>query len=132
MTMLLLDTDICSYGIRAVYGVSEKLASAKFGEWAISSITRHELLFGINLPGAQRSVVDGVNQFLEIATTLNFDAAAANAAALVRVQLRQQGRPSGNFDELIAGHALSLNATLVTNNTKHFENVLGLKLESWL
>jgi tRNA(fMet)-specific endonuclease VapC len=132
MTMLLLDTDICSYGIRAVHGVAQKLTSASFGDWAISSITRHELLFGIKLPGVPGSVVDGVNRFLEIATTLNFDAAAADAAALVRVQLREQGKPSGGFDELIAGHALSLDATLVTNNTKHFENVLGLKLENWL
>jgi tRNA(fMet)-specific endonuclease VapC len=115
-----------------VHGVSQNLAATSFGDWAISSITRHELLFGIKLPGVPSSVVDGVNRFLEIATTLNFDAAAADAAALVRVQLREQGKPSGGFDELIAGHALSLDATLVTNNTKHFENVLGLKLENWL
>lgn len=130
--MLLLDTDICSYGIRAVHGVSEKLAETNFGDWAISSITRHELLFGIKLPGVPTPLIDGVNRFLAIATTLNFDEGAADAAALVRVQLRQKGKPSGDFDELIAGHALSLGATLVTNNTKHFENVLGLKLENWL
>jgi tRNA(fMet)-specific endonuclease VapC len=132
MTMLLLDTDICSYGIRAVHGVSEKLAETNFGDWAISSITRHELLFGIKLPGVPTPLIDGVNRFLAIATTLNFDEPAADAAALVRVQLRQAGKPSGDFDELIAGHALSLEATLITNNTKHFENVLGLKLENWL
>lgn len=130
--MLLLDTDICSYGIRAVHGVSEKLAATNFGDWAISSITRHELLFGIKLPGVPASLVDDVNRFLAIATTLNFDNAAADAAALVRVQLRQQGKHAGGFDELIAGHALSLEATLITNNTKHFENVPGLKLENWL
>jgi tRNA(fMet)-specific endonuclease VapC len=132
MTMLLLDTDICSYGIRAVHGVSQKLAATSFGDWAISSITRHELLFGIKLPGVPTPLIDGVNRFLEIATTLNFDEVAADAAALVRAQLRQQGKPSADFDALIAGHALSLDATLVTNNTKHFENVLGLKLENWL
>jgi tRNA(fMet)-specific endonuclease VapC len=132
MTMLLLDTDICSYGIRAVHGVSEKLAARNFGDWAISSITRHELLFGIKLPGVPASLVDDVNRFLAIATTLNFDNTAADAAALVRVQLRQHGKHAGDFDELIAGHALSLEATLITNNTKHFENVLGLKLENWL
>jgi tRNA(fMet)-specific endonuclease VapC len=132
MTMLLLDTDICSYGIRAVHGVSEKLAETNFGDWAISSITRHELLFGIKLPGVPASLVDDVNRFLAIATTLNFDAEAASAAALVRAQLREKGKPSGEYDALIAGHAIALDATLVTNNTKHFENVLGLKLENWL
>jgi tRNA(fMet)-specific endonuclease VapC len=32
---------------------------------------------------------------------------------------------------LIASHALSLNATLVTNNTKEFKRIEKLKLEDW-
>jgi len=32
---------------------------------------------------------------------------------------------------MIAGHAKSLGYTVVTNNTKEFEKVKGLKLEDW-
>jgi tRNA(fMet)-specific endonuclease VapC len=33
---------------------------------------------------------------------------------------------------LIAAHALSLQATLVTNNLREFERVPGLQLDSWV
>ncbi|MFM2349016.1 MAG: hypothetical protein RL654_3769 [Pseudomonadota bacterium] len=32
---------------------------------------------------------------------------------------------------LIAAHALALGCTLVTNNTREFERVPGLRLENW-
>jgi tRNA(fMet)-specific endonuclease VapC len=38
----------------------------------------------------------------------------------------------GTMDAMIASHALSINATVVTNNTKHFEIVPNLKIENWL
>jgi len=36
------------------------------------------------------------------------------------------------MDLLIAAHALSLNLTLVTNNTKEFNRVQDLVLENWV
>ena len=35
------------------------------------------------------------------------------------------------MDLLIAAHALFLDATLVTNNTREFERVPGLSIENW-
>ncbi|MFX8393237.1 PIN domain-containing protein [Acinetobacter baumannii] len=46
--------------------------------------------------------------------------------------MEKQGTPIGPLDTLIAAHALSLNVTLVTNNTKEFKRVVGLKLVDWL
>jgi len=43
----------------------------------------------------------------------------------------QAGKDTGVMDALIAAHALSQNLILVTNNTKHFGNITGLKLENW-
>jgi tRNA(fMet)-specific endonuclease VapC len=48
------------------------------------------------------------------------------------MQLKNGGKVSGLVDSLIAAHAVSLGLTLVTNNTKHFEHVPGLKLENWV
>jgi tRNA(fMet)-specific endonuclease VapC len=46
----------------------------------------------------------------------------------VRAKLFQ---PIGTFDTLIAAHALVCGLTLVTNNTKRFQRVAGLKTADW-
>jgi tRNA(fMet)-specific endonuclease VapC len=51
---------------------------------------------------------------------------------VLRAKLRRAGTPIGDFDEMIAAHALSLDAVLVTDNTRHFQMVEGLALENWI
>jgi tRNA(fMet)-specific endonuclease VapC len=43
----------------------------------------------------------------------------------------RRGQPIGPYDVLIAAHARSLQATLVTHNTGEFGRVQGLLLEDW-
>ena len=129
--MLLIDTDIASYAIKSQHGVAQRILSLAPDGWAISAITHHEISFGLCLEDVSLKVRLAGPEFLEASKVLSFDQDAARAAAAVRKSLRIQGRPSGYFDSLIAGHAIALDATLVTNNTKHFENVPGLKLENW-
>lgn len=130
--MLLIDTDIASFAIKSQHGIAQRLLALGESQWAISIITHHELSCGISLNGVSPKTVSSCQRFLEMSRVLVFDEAASRAAALVRKSLREQGRPSGHYDSLIAGQALGLGATLVSNNIKHFENVPGLKLESWL
>ena len=61
-----------------------------------------------------------------------FDQHAADCFATVAVALVRRGEPIGTFDTLMAAHALSLRLTFVTNNTKHFGRVVGLKTENWV
>ena len=49
----------------------------------------------------------------------------------IRAHLRKNGSMIGNMDLLIAAHALSLDATLITNNTHEFERIPNLNLENW-
>ncbi len=48
------------------------------------------------------------------------------------MDLQAQGTPIGPLDTLIAGHALSRGATVVTNNVREFSRVPNLDLENWL
>ncbi|MBK9574511.1 MAG: type II toxin-antitoxin system VapC family toxin [Rhodoferax sp.] len=57
---------------------------------------------------------------------------AADIYGPLKDTLKRQGRPIGDMDTLIAAHALAEKLILVTHNTRHFENVPGLKLEDWL
>jgi tRNA(fMet)-specific endonuclease VapC len=52
--------------------------------------------------------------------------------AAIRTQLEQAGTPISPNDLLIAAHALALNLTLVTANTREFERVPALSLDNWL
>ncbi len=97
----------------------------------MSSITLHELWFGVH-----RSVRVDFNaaRLKAFAATLNiylFSEAAAEYAGQCRATLTRAGTPIGPYDLLIAGHALALNAILVTNNTGEFGRVEGLSVEDW-
>ena len=47
-------------------------------------------------------------------------------------ELEAAGQPIGSNDLLIAAHACALGLTLVTNNTREFARIRGLKVENWL
>ncbi|MBI2526904.1 MAG: type II toxin-antitoxin system VapC family toxin [Candidatus Rokubacteria bacterium] len=61
-----------------------------------------------------------------------FDQPAADRFPAVAASLARRGEPIGTFDTLIASHALSLGLTFVTNNSKHFGRVAGLRTENWV
>jgi tRNA(fMet)-specific endonuclease VapC len=54
------------------------------------------------------------------------------AFGTIAAALASDGAPIGQMDTLIASHALSIKAILVTNNQKHHSKVPGLKLENWM
>jgi tRNA(fMet)-specific endonuclease VapC len=60
-----------------------------------------------------------------------FDLAAAVSYGRVREELARSGKMIGANDMLIAAVAISIEATLVTNNVRDFANISGLQLENW-
>ena len=54
------------------------------------------------------------------------------SSALLRAELESAGQVCGPYDLLLAGHALALGLTLVTNNVREFSRVSGLVIEDWL
>lgn len=127
----LLDTNICIYIInKNPLHVLKKFHQHRMGDIAISSVTAAELAFGVEKSGSvrNRQILEKFFAPLEI---LPFDAECIWQYAKLRNQLQQQGQVIGALDMMIAAHALALNATLVTNNTREFERVIGLNLENW-
>ena len=62
---------------------------------------------------------------------LAFDEKAAAHFGEIRAVLERRGTPIGAYDLLIAGHARSEGVVIVTNNTKEFGRVDGLRIENW-
>jgi tRNA(fMet)-specific endonuclease VapC len=69
--------------------------------------------------------------FMQLATIEPYGRDAALIAGDLLVLLAKKGKPVGQMDTMIAAHALAIDATLVTANTKHFERIPGLKISNW-
>lgn len=128
----LLDTNICIYVINhKPQHVFERFKQYQLGQLAISSITASELAFGVEKSGSERNK-QALSKFLAPLDILPYDEKAVQYYAKLRHQLQSKGQLIGSLDMLIAAHALSLDVILVTNNTKEFERIDGLKLENWV
>ena len=127
MKLYMLDTNICSYIIKG-FVPKEKLLDKKIG---ISAIVASELYYGAKKKRSKK-IMRIVDLFLDSFEVHDFDKVAAQIYGTIRVDLEKRGLIIGAYDLQIAAHAKSLNATLVTNNTKEFERIEGLRLENWI
>ena len=132
MILYLLDTDTCSYiAKRSRPSVVRRYDQLKSDEWAISAINYAEILYGIEPFPPGHPLRIKVKAFLFSANVLDWPSSAAAAYADIKNRARQQ--PLAEQDMLIAAHAIALDATLVTNNTRHFDRMGGgLRFENWL
>jgi tRNA(fMet)-specific endonuclease VapC len=129
----LLDTNICIYIIkRKPQSVFERFKDLIPGSVGISSITLAEMQYGIEKSSRPEQNQQALQQFLLPLEILSFNSAAAVAYGRIRSALEKKGRPIGSMDMLIAAHAKSIGAVVVTNNTKEFERVAGLIVENWV
>jgi tRNA(fMet)-specific endonuclease VapC len=130
--MYLLDTDTCSELVMGNAEVFSRVDELDRDAWCISSLVYTELQYGLERGKLLPRSRDSLQKFLRSAPCVSFGTQAAVEAAMVRAELERLGRPSGQMDYLIAGHARSLGLTLVTGNTRHFEPVGGIRVENWI
>lgn len=129
--MILLDINICIYIINArPAAVLAHFHRFQLGEIGLSSVVAAELAYGVAKSGSERNR-RALEMFLAPLELLPFDEKAMWAYGELRADLECRGQPIGSLDTMIAAHALSLNAVLVTNNTREFSRVKGLQLENW-
>ncbi len=133
MIRYILDTNICIALIRRRdQAVRGRLVNCAPGTVALSAVTLAELEFGI-----QKSMQTDRNRIALAAFTaqlkvLPFGANAAAHYGDIRALLQRAGTPIGPLDTMIAAHARSIGATVVTDNEREFRRVEGLEVENWL
>lgn len=131
MISYMLDTNICIYIINArPPSVLERFRRERLGSISISSVTAAELAFGVAKGGSARNR-EALEMFLAPLEVLPFDASAIWHYGDLRAALERRGEPIGALDTMIAAHAMASNTILVTNNTREFARVAGLRLENW-
>jgi tRNA(fMet)-specific endonuclease VapC len=130
VSVFLLDTSAVSLLMRGDSGYARKIVTVPMSSLKISSITEGELRFGLaKRPEAKRLHL-AAKEFLKRVDTLDWDGDAARCYGKLRAAIEKDGKVLGALDLLIAAHAISLKAVLVTSD-KAFAKVPSMKCEDW-
>ena len=127
----LIDTDIIIFALRGDSSVLAKFEENKNIPISISMITYAELVFGAKRSKNEQRNMIKVNHIRNIYPIEELNEGVMEVFADVKTKLFDKGIRIEDMDLLIAATAIYNELTLVTNNTKHFENVPNLKIENW-
>ena len=145
--IFLLDTDLFIFLVRGLKPArraaqrerAQRLAErcersrAAGNSVALSAISVSELEYGAQNSGDYEKEMAAVRKVLAPFDIYDYDALHCPARyGQIRHDLELKGATIGSMDQLIAAHALALDATLVSNNLTHFGRVAGLKTANWL
>ena len=129
----ILDTNICIYIIKKKpEQVFDRFKSVAVGDLCISAITFSELQYGVSKSASPDRNQAALTEFLGPINILDYPAAAAVRYGDIKAQLATRGQIIGPNYLLIAAHALTLGAVLITNNETEFRRVPGLTVENWV
>jgi tRNA(fMet)-specific endonuclease VapC len=128
--MNLLDTDHCIAILRKQLDLRKHVSPDE--ELATTAISVAELSHGANHSRRRDDNLARLEVLLSALSILPFDEAAGRRFGVLKAGLEAKGELLDDLDLQIASIALETDATLLTNNTKHFKRVSGLRLLNWL
>lgn len=126
----MLDTDISIYTMKRKPSEVRRMFNIHSGEICISTVTLGELIFGAEKSDNPRANMESIEGFAGRLEVLDYDDRAAHQFGQLRQELKDN--KIGPYDFMIAAHARSLGLTLITNNTREFGRVEGLRVENWV
>lgn len=132
----LLDTNVLIDFLDGTPIIVEHILKVGTKQCCISVISLHELYYGAYLAKSKKEEyfdkeMMKINKLLEYFTVLPLET-MGDIYGRIKSTLWKKGKPVDEFDMLIAGHAISENLIVVTDNIKHFENIPDVKVENWM
>jgi tRNA(fMet)-specific endonuclease VapC len=133
MNLALLDTDILSELLKQQNPAVQQNAAnylSEHGQFAISAITRYEVVRGLKSKQAWRQL----NQFRSFCgntLVLPISDAVLDRASDLWADARKGGHPGRDPDLIIAATALESSRVLITGNLAHFSWIPSLTIENW-
>jgi len=128
--MILLDTNVVIAFFNGNQAVL-KMIQSEIGRIALSTLVVAELDYGAKASQKAKENLEKLHRFVDIVRVIPFDLECAKIFGTIKSKLRKIGKPTGETDALIAATAMAHRALLITSNKRHFENIEGLKVESW-
>lgn len=132
MLKYMLDTNIVIYTIKNRPTRVKEAFKQHQDQMCISSVTWGELIYGAERSSQPERNLSDIEQMVARLEIAPFEAQAAAHFGQLRAELYRTGKPIGQYDMMIAGHARSKGLILVSNNLKEFERVPGLRVENWV
>ena len=130
MKRYMLDTNTVSHLMKEHPAVTRHILAVPMASLSISAITEGELLFGLAKRPLARKLDTAVREFLRRVEVLPWERYTAECYGKVRAEMEGQGKSLAPLDLLIAAHALSVEAVLVTND-QAFLQIISLPVEDW-
>jgi tRNA(fMet)-specific endonuclease VapC len=128
----LIDADILINSIKGNSRIHQRIAELAVIPKAISIITYGELIYGAKKSKQVEKNSSIIYRIAEIFPIIGISRAIMETFVELKVSLERKGQRLDEFDLMIAATALSLNYTLVTNNSTHFRRIEGIRLENWM
>jgi tRNA(fMet)-specific endonuclease VapC len=131
----ILDTDTCIFLMRGGHPILEKrVQEVPLQQQVISVMTFAELTYGVKASASAKRkqnqvALDNLALYLAI---VPWPQDAAEHYAEIRLDLKKRGAQLGAAVLMIAAHARAMEAVVVTNNSKDFGRVKGLRVENWV
>ena len=133
-SIFMLDTDTCIFLMRGESPtLASRVQSVPLQQQLMSVMTYAELTYGVLASASAKrkqnqAVLDRLALHLAV---LEWPREAAQHHAEIRADLKKRGSQLGAADLMIAAHARAMGAVVVTNNTKDFGQVKGIRVENW-
>jgi tRNA(fMet)-specific endonuclease VapC len=132
MTTYLLDTNIASHIIKGdIPLVRDRLAKIPLHEVAVSVVTQAELLYGVARRGSPQGLAVRVAEFLIRVNVLSWTPDVAQTYGDFRASCEASGVTLAPLDMMIAAHAKSVGAILVTRDRAFSLIGNNLELQDW-
>ena len=126
----MLDTNTVSHLLKQHPNVAQHVIAVPMASLCISAITAGELLYGLARRPDAVGLLAAVTELMRRVDVLPWDASTAERYGILRADLDRAGKPLGSLDLLIAAHALTAGAVLVTND-RAFSQIVQLQIEDW-
>ena len=131
--LYMLDTDTCAFLLRRSSDtLLARIQTVPVAQQVMSVVTYAELLYGVHVSSKKRANQAAVDALARHLAVLDWPQEAVAHYAQIRANLKKRGAMIGANDLLIAAHARSLGAIVVTNNSKDFARVKGLWIDNWM
>ena len=126
----MLDTNTVSCLVKKDPTAMQRAKDVPISSLCISALTKGELLFGLAKRPEAIRLHEAVKEFLRCVDVMPWDERVAEHYAQIRASFERQGKTLAPLDLLIASHAESIGAVLVTND-QAFRWMGSLRVEDW-